>query len=74
MDEEEKQKLRPPFWCPTCGIPLKNGAGGDDRTLYKWGCCRNCHIEFIEHREERWVGGWRPSKEEVDRMFEKLRG
>ncbi len=73
MTEDERQGLRAPFWCPVCSIPLRNGSGGDDRTLYKWGCCRYCFIEFIENREERWTAGWRPKQEDIDRLFEKMK-
>lgn len=73
MTDEEREKLRAPFWCPICQIPLKNGPAGDDRTLYKWGCCRHCFIEFIEHREERWVSGWRPNEDDLKRLYEKMK-
>lgn len=52
---------------------MKNGTGGDDKTFFKWGCCRYCFVEFVEHREERWQGGWRPSAEDLDRFYEKMR-
>ena len=73
MDESEREKLRVPFWCPICEIPMKSGSGGDDHHYFKFGCCRYCFVEFIEHREERWQGGWRPSKDEVDSFFQKLK-
>jgi hypothetical protein len=52
---------------------MKSGSGGDDHYYFKFGCCRYCFVEFIEHREERWQGGWRPSKDEVDSFFQKLK-
>lgn len=73
MDDELRESLRTPFWCPVCQIPMKNGSGGDDKTYFKWGCCRYCYIEFVEHREERWQSGWRPSPEDLDRLYEKMR-
>lgn len=73
MTEEEREKLRVPLWCPTCQIPMKGGSGGDDRTYYKWGCCRYCFIEFIENREERWTGGWRPGPDDISRLYEKMK-
>lgn len=33
-----------------------------------------CFIHFIEHREERWESGWRPSAEEVASFVKKIRG
>ena len=73
MDDGIRESLRTPFWCPTCNIPMKNGSGGDDKTFFKWGCCRYCHIEFVEHREERWQSGWRPTREDLLRLYEKMR-
>lgn len=73
MDEKLRESLRAPMWCPICQITMKNGSGGDDRTLYKWGCCRYCFVEFVEHREERWSAGWRPSKDDLDRLYVKMR-
>lgn len=72
--DEEREKLRTPMWCPVCTVTMKNGEGGDDKTYYKWGCCRYCYIEFVEHREERWEAGWRPSAEEISRLHGKLSG
>lgn len=65
---------RTPMWCPVCEIVMKNGPGGDDKTYYKWGCCRYCFVHFIENREQRWKDGWRPSPEEVARMVANLSG
>jgi hypothetical protein len=73
MDDELRESLRTPFWCPICNIPMKNGSGGDDKTFFKWGCCRYCYIEFVEHREERWQSGWRPTGEDLLRLYEKMR-
>lgn len=67
MNEEEKQSLRIPAWCPICDLFMR-----DHRTYWKWGCCGLCFIEFVEHREERWEAGWRPSKDEVDRFVKRL--
>lgn len=61
------------MWCPICERALQGGSGGDDKYLYKWGCCRFCYVEFVEHREERWEDGWRPEKDAIDRMFERMR-
>ncbi len=70
---EESVRGLPPMWCPICQVPLRNGSGGDDKTLYKWGCCRYCYVEFIEHREERWASGWRPGPADIEHLFEKMR-
>ena len=31
--------------------------------VLKWGCCNDCYIKWVEDREERWINGWRPNKE-----------
>lgn len=72
MTDDERERLRTPFWCPICDVPMKRGSGGDDKTYFKWGCCRHCYIEFVEEREERWRSGWRPSKEDVRLFYDKL--
>jgi len=33
----------------------------DDVCLVKFDCCFNCYIQYVEHREERWLKGWRPN-------------
>lgn len=44
--------------CPVCGkFPKKSM---DDVCLIKFSCCNSCYIKFVEHREERWLSGWRP--------------
>ena len=65
---------RTPTWCPVCDLVMKNGPGGDDKTYFKFGCCRYCFVEFVEHREDRWLAGWRPTPEQVARMIENMRG
>jgi hypothetical protein len=43
--------------CDVCSNILKQ-----QDMLYetKYECCRNCYIQYVEHREERWKQGWRP--------------
>jgi hypothetical protein len=43
--------------CDVCSNILKQ-----HDMLYetKYECCRNCYIQYVEHREERWKQGWRP--------------
>jgi hypothetical protein len=74
MTDEERAKLRTPAWCPVCDLVMKGGSGGDDRYYFKFGCCRFCYVEFVEHREERWQQGWRPSAEQVARMIANMSG
>ena len=43
--------------CSVCSNILKQ-----QDMLYetKYECCRNCYIQYVEGREERWLKGWRP--------------
>ncbi len=43
--------------CDVCSNILKQ-----QDMLYetKYECCRNCYIQYVEHREDRWKQGWRP--------------
>ena len=48
--------------CPTCetySFKIR-----DDLYMNKYECCFNCYIQWIEDREERWLNGWRPKKEQ----------
>tara|TARA_Y100000034_G_C6779161_1_gene348087 strand:- start:502 stop:891 length:390 start_codon:yes stop_codon:yes gene_type:complete len=35
----------------------------DNLYINKFDCCWKCYIQWIEGREERWLSGWRPKKE-----------
>jgi len=43
--------------CDICSNILKQ-----QDMLYetKYECCRNCYVQYVENREERWKQGWRP--------------
>ena len=34
----------------------------DNVCLVKFNCCNKCYIKYVEGREERWLGGWRPNE------------
>lgn len=34
----------------------------DELYILKFDCCRDCFIQYVEDREERWKNGWRPTK------------
>lgn len=48
--------------CPYCKKYKFNFTVMDDLNLNKYGCCRDCFYNYVEGREERWLGGWRPNK------------
>ncbi len=48
--------------CPVC--ETYSFSGKDDLYMNKFECCEKCYIQWIEGREERWLEGWRPNKEQ----------
>ena len=44
--------------CSVCDT--KNKTVNDEVYYIKYECCHECYIKFVEHREERWLKGWRP--------------
>ena len=48
--------------CDTCSTYSFDK--GDDFYMHKFDCCQKCFIQYVEGREERWLSGWRPTKEE----------
>ena len=46
--------------CPVCFSLSKKAA--DDVCLLKFDCCNRCYVQYVEGREDRWKGGWRPSE------------
>lgn len=47
--------------CPVCSE--YSFSYRDDIYMIKYECCQKCYIEWVEDREERWQGGWRPDIE-----------
>ena len=50
--------------CPVCktySFKIK-----DDVFMNKFECCEKCYVQWVENREERWLSGWRPKKQEKD--------
>lgn len=48
--------------CPVCDT--YSFSGRDDLYMNKFECCEKCYIQWVEGREERWLEGWRPNKEQ----------
>jgi len=48
--------------CPVC--ETYSFSGRDDLYMNKFECCYKCYIQWVEDREERWLEGWRPDKEQ----------
>lgn len=47
--------------CPVCSVYSFNSK--DNFYLNRYDCCNSCYIQWVEGREERWLKGWRPDKE-----------
>ena len=47
--------------CPVCEV--YSFKREDDFFMNKYECCSACYIQWVEDREERWLKGWRPDKE-----------
>jgi len=48
--------------CPVCksySFKIK-----DDVFMSKFECCYKCYMQWVENREDRWLSGWRPNKQE----------
>lgn len=69
-DDDWREKLRVPSWCPICQLVMKGSKS--NYTYYDFGCCSNCHIQFVEGREERWGTGWRPDAGSIVLYIERL--
>ena len=50
--------------CPVC--KTYSYKVRDDVFMNKFECCYNCYVQWVESREERWLSGWRPNKQETD--------
>ena len=50
--------------CPVCGV--YSFQRRDDLYMSKFSCCWSCYVDYVEGREDRWLSGWRPNKENKD--------
>ena len=57
------KKVKSTRECATCESYSFDYA--DDVYFTKFGCCFNCYVQYVEHREERWNSGWRPNNIEA---------
>ena len=49
--------------CPIC--KTYSFSPRDDLYMNRFKSCYRCYVDFIEHREDRWNNGWRPTDEQV---------
>ncbi len=63
IDQSTRDEYKVPLYCPVCSWIMKGSKSTD--TYFKFRCCSPCHMDFVEHREERWKDGWRPDDERL---------
>ncbi len=57
-----------PLTCPHCKLMMKDAS--DPYYYREYKCCSGCAIKWAEGaNKEKWLAGWRPSKEETREIF-----
>ena len=51
--------------CPICNT--YSFKSKDDVYMSKFDCCAKCYIQWVEDREDRWLKGWRPNNEIINK-------
>lgn len=59
--KEEQQNTEDNRTCNVCN--LFSFEVRDDIYQTKYGCCFKCYVLYVEGREDRWLTGWRPTKD-----------
>jgi len=54
-----------PLFCEVCNLSLDYFL--DYNYFQRFKCCRNCSMKWAEYQSDKWLSGWRPSPEEVDK-------
>jgi len=55
-----------PADCPVCNLAMRNLQ--DVLKFKSWNCCEICYLYFAYPNKEKWKNGWRPAKEEINRV------
>jgi hypothetical protein len=50
--------------CPVC--KTYSFSRKDDLYMNRFKCCYDCYVDFVEHREEAWKNGDRPTDEHIE--------
>lgn len=66
----DSRSYKVPAFCPLCERVMKGSRSVT--TYYDFGCCRDCWVEWVDTREERWANGWRPSADDITAFHAKL--
>lgn len=60
-----------PLLCDICSGPMLSFE--DNCSYFKNSCCELCSLKWVDVYREKWVSGWRPTKEEVIKETERRR-
>jgi len=53
--------------CDICGYAFRHQEDVIEHENH--GCCIDCSLQFMQPNREKWKNGWRPSKEEVEKVI-----
>lgn len=54
-------------WCELCGFVLSSSE--DEAAVLEFGCCNICAMRWAHPDRNRWINGWRPSREQLDEFI-----
>jgi hypothetical protein len=61
---KRRNREKEPRSCPVC--KTYSFSRRDDLYMNRFESCYECYVDFIEHREEAWNNGERPTKEHIE--------
>ncbi len=56
-----------PLCCPVCDRMMTSML--DAETWNRFTCCESCANVWAYKNSERWLAGWRPTKQEIERKL-----
>ena len=66
VPEEKTATSSSPVFCPVC--TKMTTSQYDELSYEKFKCCDDCANTWAYARKDDWMTGWRPSKEEVEKV------
>jgi len=64
IKQKDNKKLIMPFVCPVCNTFMREMNDSDYYRIFE--CCSHCAMKWAEGiNREKWLSGWRPSKDEI---------
>jgi hypothetical protein len=59
-----------PLFCTICSFPLLSH--DDFMSQREYSCCLKCNMRWVEPDKNRWLDGWRPSKEQINEELKRI--